>query len=317
MYPASTSSFIDPSAFTMSHPSPASGSHSSGSPAPSLSFDDDAHADGPSRKRSRTEHNPDARKEARAHRNRIAAQNSRDKRKAQFSALQQRVDELEAENRALRAGAHFPPSPTASSAHPAREAWELENAELKERIKTLETGWNAILKALEVQGLARGLPGPTPATAPAPTSAPAPLSPPKSEQSSDGTASFPVLVSPSPVFTLTPTPSSISSPRLAAPSEPLGSARHLARVASAVAPATASLQRADPQVTMTVSAITAVEQAWTRTIGRMYPQTMTRRWRPSSVRSSRHPLSLRRRVSPLPAKGTPLCRLRRPALRKQ
>jgi len=47
---------------------------------------------------------PEERKEARAHRNRIAAQNSRDKRKAQFGALEKRVAELEEENRRLRAG---------------------------------------------------------------------------------------------------------------------------------------------------------------------------------------------------------------------
>ncbi|KAF8187524.1 hypothetical protein BJ912DRAFT_424738 [Pholiota molesta] len=46
------------------------------------------------------------REEARVPRNRIAAQNPRDRRKAQFSHLQWRVAELEEENRRLRAGMH-------------------------------------------------------------------------------------------------------------------------------------------------------------------------------------------------------------------
>ncbi|KAG5352993.1 hypothetical protein C0989_011503 [Termitomyces sp. Mn162] len=55
------------------------------------------------RKRPRTDATSEERKEARAHRNRIAAQNSRDRRKAQFAYLEQRVAELEEENRILRA----------------------------------------------------------------------------------------------------------------------------------------------------------------------------------------------------------------------
>ena len=52
----------------------------------------------PPRKRSRSEVTAEERKEARAHRNRIAAQNSRDRRKAQFSYLERRVAELEEEH---------------------------------------------------------------------------------------------------------------------------------------------------------------------------------------------------------------------------
>ncbi|TFY73352.1 hypothetical protein EWM64_g10660 [Hericium alpestre] len=59
--------------------------------------------EGPPRKRTRTDLTPEERKEARAHRNRIAAQNSRDKRKAQFATLERRIVELEEENRTLRA----------------------------------------------------------------------------------------------------------------------------------------------------------------------------------------------------------------------
>ncbi|KAJ7798314.1 hypothetical protein B0H14DRAFT_2907109 [Mycena olivaceomarginata] len=72
------------------------------------------------------------RKEARAHRNRIAAQNSRDRRKAQ-------------ENRRLRAGFLVAPAQPDS---PGAEELQKENAELRERIKTLENGWAAVLTAL-------------------------------------------------------------------------------------------------------------------------------------------------------------------------
>jgi len=65
----------------------------------------------PSRKRPRTESASEDRKEARAHRNRIAAQNSRDRRKAQFSYLESRVKDLEEENRRLRAGVVPAPVP--------------------------------------------------------------------------------------------------------------------------------------------------------------------------------------------------------------
>ncbi|KAF8625605.1 hypothetical protein AX15_005285 [Amanita polypyramis BW_CC] len=116
---------------------------------------------GPSRKRARADLSTEERKEARAHRNRIAAQNSRDRRKAQFSHLERRVAELEEENRQLRAGMGL--TPNVSLATPARLAeeekerqrqcaQERENEELKERIRTLEKGWDAVIKALAAQG---------------------------------------------------------------------------------------------------------------------------------------------------------------------
>ncbi|KAG6850431.1 hypothetical protein H0H93_013303 [Arthromyces matolae] len=136
------------------------------------------------RKRPRNEASSEERKEARAHRNRIAAQNSRDRRKAQFSYLERRVAELEEENRSLRASRGVPLLPvTASTAYRAEEehkrleanARERENEELRERIKTLERGWDAVLKALAAQGL--------------------PLAQP------------PTNVSPNPVFPISPAPS--------------------------------------------------------------------------------------------------------------
>ncbi|KAH9957329.1 hypothetical protein BC827DRAFT_1157327 [Russula dissimulans] len=114
----------------------------------------------PPRKRSRSDMTPEQRKEARAHRNRIAAQNSRDKRKAQFSTLEGRISELEAENRALRAGMAYPPpvsidSPEHRAADAAREA---ENRALRERVQALESAWEAIIRTLHVHGTTAGLP---------------------------------------------------------------------------------------------------------------------------------------------------------------
>ncbi|KAG5219820.1 X-box-binding protein [Salix suchowensis] len=103
----------------------------------------------------------------RAHRNRIAAQNSRDRRKAQFQLLERRVAELEEENRVLRAsislasisvGHNIAATPVARpKLTPAEEQREKENQELKERIRTLEKGWDAVVKALAAQGLPTGI----------------------------------------------------------------------------------------------------------------------------------------------------------------
>ncbi|KAG6861922.1 hypothetical protein C0995_009872 [Termitomyces sp. Mi166 len=125
----------------------------SGSPAPS------------SRKRPRSDASTEERKEARAHRNRIAAQNSRDRRKAQFAYLERRVAELEDENRALRAARGIPLLPVSAFS----DARDRENEELRERIKTLERGWDAVLKALAAQGLPLAPPVTTPPISPAPS----------------------------------------------------------------------------------------------------------------------------------------------------
>ncbi|KAF9009156.1 hypothetical protein BDZ89DRAFT_1104642 [Hymenopellis radicata] len=108
---------------------------------------------GPSRKRPRSDVSSEERKEARAHRNRIAAQNSRDRRKAQFCQLERRVQELEEENRQLRAGYGLAQATTPPPKSPEQAARDRENEELKERIKTLEKGWDAVVKALAAQGL--------------------------------------------------------------------------------------------------------------------------------------------------------------------
>jgi cell division protein FtsB len=211
-------------------------------------------AAGPSRKRARTDATPEARKEARAHRNRLAAQASRDRRKVEFSSLHARVAALEAENTALRAGAAAPVL-SALAGEPERARWAAENAALRERIRTLEQGWDVILKALAgAPGLPGGLlaalatpgsagvtgtaPGPT-ITIPAGFTA-SPLPPTPSSLSS--------FASPSPLASTStlsalPEPSSASPATITTTDTSPESARHLARVATAAS--AASLQRAD------------------------------------------------------------------------
>ncbi|KAG8734528.1 hypothetical protein FRC11_000016 [Ceratobasidium sp. 423] len=95
------------------------------------------------RKRARpSDMTAEERKEARAQRNRIAAQCSRDRRKQQFSDLEARVQELEEENRRLRAGAVVePPKPKAEQKSNEQESREKENEELRERVRQLEKAW--------------------------------------------------------------------------------------------------------------------------------------------------------------------------------
>ncbi|KAI6033016.1 hypothetical protein F5J12DRAFT_946264, partial [Pisolithus orientalis] len=115
----------------------------------------------PPRKRPRSTLTPEERKEARAHRNRIAAQNSRDRRKAHYTYLERRVAELEEENRRLRAGlpatSPAPSDPDVEyerelSRRRAEEQRERENQELRERIRSLERGYEAVVRALAAQG---------------------------------------------------------------------------------------------------------------------------------------------------------------------
>ncbi|KAJ7696613.1 hypothetical protein B0H14DRAFT_800946 [Mycena olivaceomarginata] len=83
--------------------------------------------------------------DSRTHRNRIAAQNSRDRRKAQFSYLERRVSELEEENRQLRA------SLLVASNEPECEQTTAQknNKELRERLMALEKGWEAVVTAAQ------------------------------------------------------------------------------------------------------------------------------------------------------------------------
>ncbi|TFK66531.1 hypothetical protein BDN72DRAFT_859824 [Pluteus cervinus] len=273
MTPSAKTSYVDPSSLS-SFPSPAA---SPGSPSDS--------EPGPSRKRARTELSSEERKEARAHRNRIAAQNSRDRRKAQFNLLEQRVAELEEENRQLRAGMGLIPTPVQTSIRAEelqkqeqerRQAQSKENEELRERIKTLERGWDAVVKALAAQGLPN-LFSQFSSTSPAPSSpSPAPVKESSTPSPSPSTQSAPSVTAPSTskftpstltstIFPLSPAPSHSSldfdldlstsgSPVFAAatdfaPTPESGSeheqesTRHLARVASTEVSTSVALQR--------------------------------------------------------------------------
>ncbi|KAG2366318.1 hypothetical protein BDR07DRAFT_1396719 [Suillus spraguei] len=167
MSPSPSPNFVNPSSLSL--PSSSSLKHPA-SPSSSRADSPDASIQGPPRKRPRSAITPEERKEARAHRNRIAAQNSRDRRKAQYSFLERRVAELEEENRRLRAGVPItiPASPSVSSTSEpevvtieqeqerkrkrAEEQRERENLELRERIRTLEMGYEAVLRTLTTQG---------------------------------------------------------------------------------------------------------------------------------------------------------------------
>ena len=94
------------------------------------------------KRRSRTGFTPEERREARAHRNRIAAQSSRDRKKAQFSELSARVAELEAENRVLKLGGHL------SIPQLSDSSIVQENAALKARVQQLELAWQNMAKLI-------------------------------------------------------------------------------------------------------------------------------------------------------------------------
>jgi len=185
---SSTSTFFAPVTLPMSSPTPS---------------DDSSQ---PSRKRQRTESASEDRKEARAHRNRIAAQNSRDRRKAQFSYLENRVKDLEEENRRLRAGVAPVPAPVIPAQNLERDR---ENEELRERIKTLEAGWDAVVKALAAQGLSTGLLAPSSAPAP-PSSSSESIPPPQSVKTTTPTPPTPAMTV-VPAFPLSPAPTTPAS----------------------------------------------------------------------------------------------------------
>jgi X box-binding protein 1 len=224
----------------------------SASPSPSTSSSthediDPTHSAGPARKRVRSQDlSSEERKEARAHRNRIAAQNSRDRRKAQFTYLERRVAELEEENRQLRAGASIPPI-TPDPRVEQNRARERENEELKERIRTLERGWDVVLKALATQGLPLGLPESTTSTNDGRSSS---LT---SEPSTFTPKSIPSAISPAPPHSSLEADSPVSYGAKEV-STHVGneSTRHLARVASIERPSLVSsvaLQRVVPTST--------------------------------------------------------------------
>lgn len=131
---APSPAFVDPSSLSLpSPPSEAPTSPQSHVIDPSLVSTGSTSSDStcPPRKRARTDATPEEKREARAHRNRIAAQNSRDKRKAQFCQLEDQVRTLQQENDQLRAQLHQ------ERLRRDGAEKERENAELKERCISL------------------------------------------------------------------------------------------------------------------------------------------------------------------------------------
>ncbi|XP_006457306.1 hypothetical protein AGABI2DRAFT_196071 [Agaricus bisporus var. bisporus H97] len=265
----------------------------------------------PLRKRARSDQSSEERKEARAHRNRIAAQNSRDRRKAHFSYLERRVNELEDENRQLRVSigllSQGHPAPTTLPVvsippkSPEDLARDRENAELKERIRTLERGWDAVVKALAAQGLPTGL-GPAPApplSHPQPSPAIALPSPTPSHSSLDfdsdmSTSSTPVFV---PTSSTSPSPSPRSIPianseEQSTKSTQQDSTRHLARVASTDSVALQRVVLSRPS-SRPFPSLTPWQLGKLR-LRQRRPQSTNRRWRSSSGRFSSRYLLARR-----------------------
>ncbi|KAI0744089.1 hypothetical protein C8Q80DRAFT_1106541 [Daedaleopsis nitida] len=215
------------------------------SPPPTDPQSPDSHTDdneaGPSRKRARSEVTSEERREARAHRNRIAAQNSRDRRKAQFSYLERRVQELEDENRQLRTGMGLTelsrPTEQKDEEREKDKARERENEELRQRVKTLETGWEAVMKALAASGLPLSIPSAPTSTTPSSSASSSNASASATSGQLSPTTTFPVFVPHSPIFPISPAPSYTSSGSSTLyDSDDFDSTRHLARVATTDAP---------------------------------------------------------------------------------
>ncbi|KAJ7346892.1 hypothetical protein DFH08DRAFT_205142 [Mycena albidolilacea] len=286
---------------------------------------------GPSRKRPRTSStSTEDRKEARAHRNRIAAQNSRDRRKAQFTYLERRVSELEEENRQLRAGLVAPsprPDQLKTEEQERERAKELENEELRERIKSLEKGWDVVIMTLKAQGLSGALTAAaqsaaeptnstsTPAAASEPPTKQQPADSPSPEFPTEPTMTFPISPAPSHNsldFDLDTLSSSsfMSSPVLTPKTEhDLDSTRHLARVASIVGgvpPPPMALQRV---VSTSVSRSPVSRAPTTAAPLPRKPRSTTQPWRTCSARSSPLPRASPRRVFLLTLQVAPTSKL--------
>ncbi|KAJ7803005.1 hypothetical protein B0H14DRAFT_3778820 [Mycena olivaceomarginata] len=88
----------------------------------------------------------------RAHRNRIAAQKSRNRRKAELSYLERRVSELEGENRQLRVCLLVASNEPQGKQTTAQK----NNTELRERLIALEKGWEVVAAAQVLDANGRG-----------------------------------------------------------------------------------------------------------------------------------------------------------------
>lgn len=215
------------------------------SPAPSSSSSQAQSQQAP-RKRPRTDYaTSEERKEARAERNRVAAQISRDRRKAEFAELRDRVSQLERENSALRATSSSSSASAAASLFTATATTsshleserEKENRELKERVRVLESALATlsqnVVNALQGVGGGMGALSNLVSTAPATASTPTPV---PANQSTPTSSSSP----------------STTSQLVNASDNKEVSTRHLARVACVLSPSLGdetSLQRVEPTTT--------------------------------------------------------------------
>ncbi|CAK5281779.1 unnamed protein product, partial [Mycena citricolor] len=240
-------------------------------------------------------------------------------RKAQFSYLERRVTELEEENRQLRAGlvSSPPPSELVKAQEAERElAKDRENEELRQRIKSLEKGWDTVMKALAAQGLA---PTSTATTEPSGTSAATAVASPTEATTTTATSplselgpimSFPISPAPSHTsleFDMSPSTSFLSSPSLSPKTEQVEITRHLARVASipgGPTPSSMALQRV-------ISNVPSDSTVQTKSSVLRNQRLTTQQWRTFSGKSSPHPPTSHRRIFLLTFRAPPGSKSRR------
>jgi hypothetical protein len=164
------------------------------------------------------------------------------------------------------------------------KARDKENEELKERIKSLEKGWDAVVKALSAQGLSL----PVSSSIESTTSQDASNTSPQ-PQSQPSPSAFPVIIPPPTIFPASPSPThSSATDDFPDDSE---STRHLARVATTVP--SVSLQRVDSRRLRLAPALIHQHQS---EISPVHLRPLMPSWKISSAKSSRpSPLPYRRR----------------------
>ncbi|CAG8604318.1 1922_t:CDS:1 [Acaulospora colombiana] len=194
------------------------------------------------KRRPRGSMTAEERREARAHRNRLAAQSSRDRKKAQFEQLATRLAELEEENRSLRLGLARPTS--ASSSSSSLEAGLLqENQDLRARVQQLELAWQNMTKILATMAIPVPLPSSSSAALPAMATTTRP------------TTNTPISNDPKLPLSPAPTSSSSSDSLDAITSEPTCELARFANVS-----VEASLQRVAPSARSLVIRLLAEQQ---------------------------------------------------------
>src|SRR5262245_54050806 len=186
-----------------------------------------------------------------------------------------------------------------SEAQLKEKARDKENEELRERIKSLEKGWDAVVKALATQGL----PLPPPSSMESSTSQDASSTSPQ-HPSPPSPSAFHVIVPPPTVFPASPSLTDSTATDIFP--DNFESTRHLARVATTVP--SVSLQRVDSQRLRLARAL--LHQHRSR-IPPVHLRRLMQLWKISSAKSSRpsHPPCHRQRLylwtSPLSKCGSP------------